>query len=540
MTYTPTTAPAPRAAKSRSADVAAFAAGGLAAALGIAIGELMAGLIKGAPSLIIAIGDTVIEYQPPGAKEIVVELFGESDKLVFGVGIAVVAILIAGLLGVLGRRNWVVPVAGFLVAGAVGLGAALTRPLVDPVLAVITIVLAIGAALAALRLMLRYTSPAWGAAAAAKTDTTPVPGGMPDWDRRHFLQVGGGVAVGAVLMGAVGRNLTIESERAPLAIAELPTPDAPLPEVPAGASLDVQGISPIVTPNEDFYRIDTALVSPRVDVKDWNVRVFGDVDREVVLTYDDLASMPLFEQYVTIACVSNKVGDDLVGNALWTGVDLREVLDMAGVQPAGEQIVGRSVDGFTAGFPTSWAMDPERRPMIAIGMNGQPLPRDHGFPARLIIPGLYGFVSATKWLKEIELTGWDEFDGYWIPRGWAKESPILTQSRIDTPRANATLAGGTSVPIAGVAWAPDRGVQKVEVAIDGGEWRTAQMSEPLADATWVQWVLPWDAPPEGGTHEIQVRATDGTGEVQTAERTSPAPDGARGHHTIRVNVDRAA
>ena len=243
---------------------------------------------------------------------------------------------------------------------------------------------------------------------------------------------------------------------------------------------------------------------------------------------------------MTIACVSNKVGDYLIGNALWTGVDLREVLDLGGVRPQGEQIVGSSVDGFTAGFPTSWAMDPARKPMIAIGMNGQPLPRDHGYPARLIIPGLYGYVSATKWLSEIQLTGWEEFDGYWIPRNWAKEAPILTQSRIDTPKPNAQLAGGTTVPIGGVAWAVDRGIEKVEVSIDGGEWQECEISDPLNDATWVQWVLPWDAPAEGGAHDIKVRATDGNGEVQTDEITPPAPDGARGHHTIRVQVDAAA
>jgi DMSO/TMAO reductase YedYZ molybdopterin-dependent catalytic subunit len=544
MTTTPTTTPTPPpssgAAHSRTADLAAFVAGGLAAALGVAVGELIAGLVEGAPSLVIAIGDTVIELQPPGAKELVVELFGETDKLALNVGIVATAIVIAGALGVAGRRNWLVPVAGFLIAGAVGLGAALTRPLLDPVLSVITIFATVGAALLALRLMLGFTSPAWRDEQQIPSEAPSGTAAMPDWDRRHFLQVSGGVAVGSVLLGVVGRNLIAQRERAPLGVAELPTPDAPLPEVPASASLDVEGISPIVTPNDEFYRIDTALVNPSVDVTDWNVRVHGYVDREVTLTYDDLLAMPLFEQYVTIACVSNKVGDDLVGNALWTGVDLREVLDMAGVQPAGDQIVGRSVDGFTAGFPTSWAMDPSRRPMIAIGMNGQPLPRDHGYPARLIIPGLYGYVSATKWLKEIELTGWDEFDGYWIPRNWAKEAPILTQSRIDTPRANAQLTGGTTVPIGGVAWAPDRGVRKVEVAIDGGEWQECEISDPLSDATWVQWVLPWDVPAEGGTHEIEVRATDGTGEVQTAEVTSPAPDGARGHHTIRVRAEAAA
>ncbi|MEX1294914.1 MAG: molybdopterin-dependent oxidoreductase [Candidatus Limnocylindrales bacterium] len=541
MTTNATITPTPKASRSRAADLAAFAAGALAAGLGIAIGELMAGLVPGAPSLVIAIGDFVIENQPPGAKELIVELFGTNNKLALNVGITVTAIIIAGFLGIGGRRSWTVPVAGFIIAGLAGLGAALTGPLVEPVLAVITVMLAIGIALIALRWMLGFTGPAWAASPAgdATAPSSAAAASMPDWDRRKFLQASGGVAVGAVVLGAVGRNLIIENERAPLEVAELPSPDAPLPEVPASASLEVDGISPIVTPNDEFYRIDTALVSPRVDANDWTLRVWGDVDREVTLTYDDLLEMPLFEQYVTIACVSNKVGDDLIGNALWTGVDLREVLDMAGVRPEGEQIVGRSVDGFTAGFPTSWAMDPARRPMIAVGMNGQPLPRDHGYPARLIIPGLYGYVSATKWLSEIQLTGWEEFDGYWIPRNWAKEAPILTQSRIDTPRADAQLAGGTTVPIGGVAWAPDRGVQKVEVAIDDGEWQEAQISDPLNDATWVQWVLPWDAPAEGGTHMIKVRATDGTGEVQTAEITPPAPDGARGHHTIRVRVDAA-
>jgi DMSO/TMAO reductase YedYZ molybdopterin-dependent catalytic subunit len=553
------TAPAPvRSARSRSADAAAFVAGGLAAALGIAVGELMAGIVEGAPSLIIAIGDTVIENQPPGAKELIVELFGDNNKTALNVGIVIASIGIAGLLGVAGRRNWLVPLAGFVVAGIIGLLAALTRPLVDPVWAVVTVVVAISVAIVALRAMLLATRPAWAATGSGRIDGTSEasveaaaaveagiggPTGsdaMPDWDRRRFLQVGGGVAVGSLVLGFVGRDLITGRSGGAGEGVQLPAAAAPLPEVPASASLDVEGITPIVVPNDRFYRIDTALISPRVNVDTWQLTVRGLVDRRVTLTYDDLQAMPLFEQYVTIACVSNEVGGRLIGNALWTGVDLREVLDMAGVQPEAEQIVGRSVDNFTAGFPVSWALDPERRPMIAIGMNGQPLPVDHGFPARLIIPGLYGYVSATKWLREIELTTWDGFDGYWIPRNWAKEAPILTQSRIDTPRGGTTVAGGTTVPIAGVAWAVDRGVQKVEVAIDGGPWQEAQLSDPLNDATWVQWLLPWQAPAERGSHEIKVRATDGNGEVQTAEITPPAPDGARGHHTIRVDVAPSA
>jgi DMSO/TMAO reductase YedYZ molybdopterin-dependent catalytic subunit len=530
-------APATRAASSRSADLAGFIAGGLAAALGIAVGELIAGVVAGAPSLVIAIGDLVIANQPPGGKEIFVELFGEADKLVLNVMIVAASILIAGLLGVGGRRRWAIPVAGFAIAGVVGLVAALSQPLSEPSLSVLTIGAAIACALGALRLMLKTTSPAWargtgtvagarGAAAAAE---------MPDWDRRRFLQVGGGVAVSSLVVGLVGRSLLEGRPGGAPEGVELPSAAGPLPEVPASASLDVQGITPIVVPNDEFYRIDTALVSPRVNVDDWKLVLRGMVDREVELSYDDLSQMPLFEQYVTIACVSNEVGGRLVGNALWTGVDLREVLDMAGVQPAADQIVGRSVDGFTAGFPTAWAMDPERRPMIALGMNGAPLPVDHGYPARLIIPGLYGYVSATKWLGEIELTTWDAFDGYWIPRGWAKEAPILTQSRIDVPRSGTTVASGATVAIAGVAWAPDRGVRAVEVSIDDDDWQPAELSEPLNDATWVQWKLPWVATGTG-SHRIRVRATDGSGEVQTDQQTPPAPDGARGHHSVGVTV----
>jgi DMSO/TMAO reductase YedYZ molybdopterin-dependent catalytic subunit len=305
--------------------------------------------------------------------------------------------------------------------------------------------------------------------------------------------------------------------------------------LPAGAELDQAGLTPLVVPNDDFYRIDTALVTPSVNAASWSLRVFGLVDREVTLSYADLAELPMFEQYVTISCVSNEVGGGLVGNAKWTGVRLRDVLAMAGVQPAATQLVGRSVDGWTAGMPTAWVRDESREPMIALKMNDEPLPRVHGYPARLIIPGLYGYVSATKWLSELELTTLEGFDGYWIPLGWAKDGPILTQSRIDTPRDGASVAVGR-VPIAGIAWAPDRGIAKVEVAIDGGSWQEAKLTTPISTATWVQWLVAWDASAAPGEHTIEVRATDGAGVVQTADRTPPAPDGARGHHTIRVRV----
>ena len=284
-------------------------------------------------------------------------------------------------------------------------------------------------------------------------------------------------------------------------------------------------------PNDKFYRIDTALLVPVVDTQGWTLRIHGMVDRETTLTWEQLIALPIFEQYVTIACVSNEVGDKLVGNAKWTGVRLRQVLDIAGVQSAATQLVGRAVDGFTVGMPTSWVMDPAREPMIALEMNDAPLPRDHGYPARLIVPGLYGYVSATKWLSELELTTLQAFDAYWVELGWAKEAPILTQSRIDTPRSD--VKAGSAVPIAGVAWAPDRGISKVEVSIDGA-WQDARLSKPISDATWVQWVAQWTPTP--GAHTLQVRATDGTGVLQAEGPTPPAPDGARGWHTVRVNA----
>jgi len=300
-----------------------------------------------------------------------------------------------------------------------------------------------------------------------------------------------------------------------------------------GESLSIAGLTPLVVPNDAFYRIDTALLVPQVDVSGWQLSVSGMVDHQLTFTYDELLSMPLYEQYVTISCVSNEVGGHLVGNALWTGVRLKDVLGTAGVRPGATQVVGRSVDGFTVGFPTAWATAPEREPLIALGMNRELLPPEHGFPARLIVPGLYGYVSATKWLSEIELTTRDAVDGYWIPLGWAKDGPILTQSRIDVPHDGDKLDAGPTT-IAGLAWAPDRGIERVELRIDGGPWQAAQITRPIAPATWVQWTLPWNA--AAGGHRLEVRATDGTGTVQTAEQTAPAPDGASGHHTISVQV----
>ena len=515
----PPTAPArpmpwPRAA------VAGLAAG--AAALGAA--ELVAGLLPGAASPIIAVGDTVIALQPPGAKQLVVDLFGEADKLVLNLVVAVVALAGAAGLGVLARDRPGMARIGIAGFGLLYLAASLRDPLAEPLAGLIAVAVSMVVALTALEWLLRLAAP--------REVRLPE---MPAWGRRRFLTSALAVTGAAVGAGILGRTLLVQNRSGAVPqVGTLPSPASSAPPLPVGAELEgIAGLTSIVTANSDFYRIDTALLIPRPNLDTWRLRVTGLVNRPLELTYDDLLAMPIHEQYVTIACVSNEVGGGLVGNALWAGVPLRDLLDRADARPDATQIVGRAVDNFTAGFPMAWALEADREPLVALTMNGEPLPPDHGFPARLIVPGLFGYVSATKWLSAIELTTWEGFDGYWVPLGWSKEGPILTQSRIDVPRAHASLAVGPT-PIAGVAWAPDRGISAVEIQIDDGDWQTAELSTPISDATWVQWHLPWDAP--AGDHRIVVRATDGDGVVQTDERTPPPPDGARGRHAIEVSV----
>ena len=509
-------------------------AGAIAAGVAIAISELFAGFVSGAPSLVTGIGQLVIDLQPPGAKDLMVGLFGTNDKLALNVFIVVVALVIAGAIGIAGSRSIVRADVGFVVFGVVALFAASRLALVSLPLAVLTTVAAVAGGLWVLRQLLEplTVAPASSQDRKARSGSTATPT-APTWERRRFL-AGSAVAAGAALVaGSLGRYLLQGRASAAPPVVTVPKPATTVAPLTPAQSLNVPGITPIVVPNDAFYRIDTALIPPRVDAATWSLTVKGMVDRVVTLDYRQLSTMPLFEQYVTIQCVSNQVGGDLVGNTVWTGVHLRDVLAMAGVQAGATQIVGRSVDDFTAGFPTEWAMDPSRDPMIVLQMNGQPLPIEHGYPARLIVPGLYGYVSATKWLTEIELTTLEAFDGYWIPLGWSKLGPILTQSRIDVPRAGSSIKAGATT-VAGVAWAPDRGVSKVEVSIDSGTWQLCTLSQAISKATWVQWELPWNAP--AGRHLIEVRATDGTGVVQTDQVSDPAPDGARGHHTISVQV----
>jgi DMSO/TMAO reductase YedYZ molybdopterin-dependent catalytic subunit len=507
-------------------------AGVAAAALAVGVAEAVAALLGGS-SVIAAVGALVIELQPPGAKDFVVGLFGEADKLALEITTGIGALLVGGLLGLAARRDVRLAHIGFGAFALVAFAVLALEPLFDPLSAAITVVLAAWAGVLSVGWLAARAAESEAAAESETVATVEAAEPLPqrqDLARRRFLLFSVGMlAVGGVL-ASVGRFLTAQLptiERP----TTLPPPAGTPPPVPAGAAFEVPGLTPIILPSQeiDFYRIDTRLTIPRLDAESWTVRVHGMVERELELSYSELVAMPLIERYVTLSCVSNEVGGHLVGNAKWTGVPLVTVLERAGVKPDASQLVGRSFDGWTAGFPTAHLDGAGSESMIALLMNDDVLPPRHGYPLRLVVPGLYGYVSATKWLTEIELTTLEAFDAYWIPRGWAKEAPILTQSRIDVPRANSTVASGETT-MAGVAWAPTRGISAVEVQLDEGPWFEAELSEPLSDYAWVQWMIPLHVPP--GNHTLKVRATDGTGEQQTAERTAPAPDGARGYHVI--------
>ena len=498
-------------------------AGMVAVGAALGVGQLLAGLSSGIPSLVISVGAVIVDFTPLTLVRASIEVFGTNDKPALLIGIVVNALLIGGLLGVLaGSRRWI-GVAGFAVFGVFAAWAGTRDPLASNIGAVLA-----AAAVAAIGIgVLFWLLSAAETAAAAENDQAYAT------DRRRFI--GGVVAIGIVAaVGAVvGRMLSarsiVEAARANITLATTETVTAGL------STTEYPGLSPLYTPNEIFYKIDTALVVPQVDPEGWRLRFTGMVDNPFELTFDELLALPMVEQTITLCCVSNKVGGRLVGNARWLGVPLQELLNEAGVQPGATQIVGRSVDNFTVGFPTA-VLEGGRPALVAVGMNGEPLPADHGFPARLVVSGLYGYVSATKWLTEVEMTTLEDFDAYWIPRGWSKEGPVKTQSRIDTPREGRSVVTGL-VPIAGVAWAQSRDVIGVEVQVDDRPWVEAELSERISEHAWRQWVYPWDAEP--GTHRVRVRATDGTGETQTEQMQSPRPDGASGYHIITVSVTNA-
>jgi DMSO/TMAO reductase YedYZ molybdopterin-dependent catalytic subunit len=495
--------------------------GGVTVAAALGLQEFVAGLSGVLPSLMGGSATWVIDVAPAGLVEWAISNLENWTKRVLVIGIAAVLVLAGILTSALGRT------ARWSVIGVVALLGSLATAAGDPTLLASLTSGAIAASVA-------FGTDTFLRRSAARVTTDPAlssAGGS----RRAFLLTVGAVAGLAVLAAAGGRTLFERARRGLARRDDVVLPDVieTVDPVTAVHEFDVEGLEPVVTPNERFFKVDIAPLNPPViDLTDWTLTLTGMVDREVVLTYDDLLAMDQVEKYVTLSCVSNKVGGRLVGNAVWQGIPLRHILELAGVDPRTEQVAARGADGFSVGFPLASVYD--RDTLLAIGMNGEPLPYAHGFPARLVVPGHYGFVSAAKWVEKIEMTTWDGHDAYWVRIGWAKYAEVETQSRIDAPRDRTTFAAGPR-QVAGVAWAPHRGISRVEVRIDDGPWTDAEVSEPLSSAAWVQWQIPWDAPV--GEHTISVRATDGTGTTQTAQERPPVPNGATGRHTVRVSAE---
>lgn len=501
----------------RLAAIVGLLSGGLA----VTIGMLVAAL-GNVSSPIDAVGSSFIDRTPPWLKTLAIDWFGTNDKTALRVGIVIVLIvvaLIAGLFSVTSPKPLVSTILIFAFLGALSAseregsnGASILAPIVGAIIGITSAVL-----------LLRMLTNRW------LVTSTPSPSQVPlGWDRRRFMRASAAVGATAVTAGLIGQSKELQRVRS----SESQRPDS-LPPVanslpPSEISQDVS----FITPNGDFYRIDTALSFPNVNLENWKLRIHGLVDQEITLSYADIAAMPQVEKVITICCVSNEVGGPYIGNAVWQGVYLKDLLMQAGVKPEAEQLFSRSLDGWTCGFPIEIALD-GRDALLAIGMNGEPLPLAHGFPARLIVPGIYGYISATKWLSEIEVNKWSDAEGYWIPRGWARDAPIKTQSRIDVPRAGATITTGQT-RVAGVAWAQHTGIKKVEVRIDAEEWKDAVLGDDITDDTWRLWTFDWRS--TSGTHTIQVRATDKSGYTQTEMVTGVAPDGATGWHTRTVSV----
>jgi DMSO/TMAO reductase YedYZ molybdopterin-dependent catalytic subunit len=488
------------------------AAGVVAAGFGVAVAELLAAATRPEAGPLVAVGGAVIDATPTAVKEFAVRELGTHDKPALLAGIAVVLALVAGVVGALGRKwRWTVP-AGTALLGVAGAGAALSRPTASAFDVVPALV---AAAVAGLTLR-------WLLGKRPATES---------FDRRRFLRAAVLIAAGAAVAeaGAAGvkqaRGGAAARSREQIRLPAAADPAAPLP---AG------GDPGFHTANDDFYRVDTALTVPRIDPGAWSLRVHGMVDRELRLSFADLLDRPLIERDLTLNCVSNEVGGPYIGTARWLGVPLAPLLREAGVRSGADQLVARAIDGMTIGTPVVTALD-GRDTMLVVGMNGEPLPLVHGFPVRMLTPGLYGYAGACKWLSELELTKFDRFDAYWVERGWAADGPVKTASRIDRPRPFARLATGP-VTVAGVAWAQRRGIRSVEVRVDDGQWSTAELLPAPSADTWVQWRFPWKA--TAGPHSLTVRATDGTGAVQTGTRATPFPSGATGWQTISVTVGR--
>ena len=513
--------------------VLAALAGVAAAAVVLSVAELVGAFFTARATPVIALGSTFIDFTPSWLKDFAIATFGTNDKLALFVGMAVSILILACILGIVAYRKWALGVAGVLLMGAVIVASVVTRAGVKPLDAIPSLIGTM-AGLIVLRILVTrlWRMQQWPDMASDLAAKAPE---RPATSRRAFFAATGVTAAASALAATGGRLLS--AARSNVAQAreslQLPAPVKPAPAVPAGVQSKAPGVTPWLTPNNDFYRIDTALSVPEINVQDWELRVHGLVEREIRLSFQDLLDADLIESHVSLTCVSNPVGGNLAGNAKWLGMPIRDVLKMAAPQDGADMVLSTSIDGFSASTPLEVLQD-DRDAMLAIGMNGEALPLEHGYPVRMVVPGLYGFVSATKWVVDLEVTRFADSKAYWTQRGWSERGPIKTMARVEVPKSFAKVPAGR-VAIGGTAWAQTRGITKVEVQIDNGPWTEAVLSTEASLITWRQWSFDWEATP--GPHYIKARATDGTGEVQTDKRADPVPDGASGWQSLMVTVE---
>lgn len=524
---------------SQRGTAAGALAGIIAAGILFAVAELASAFFGTAASPLASVGSTFIDFTPAWLKNFAIATFGTNDKLVLLISLALAAAVLAAVAGVVARRS---PRAG----SALVLGFALVMALSiitrsgAGALDLIPLLLGTAAGLWALRFLTaadRSDNP--GSPMASPTpEPTPAAGGgdtPAGTSRRTFLLRSAAVAGVAVVVG-VGGTLLTGARNTAVAVRQalkLPAPKTKAAPLPAGVQAPVDGVTPFVTPNNDFYRIDTALIVPEIDPSTWELRVHGMVENEFTLGFDELLAADLTESYVTLTCVSNVVGGNLAGNAKWLGYPLREVLARAKPKAGADMVLSTSIDGFSASTPLPVLQD-SRDAMLAVGMNGEPLPLEHGFPVRMVVPGLYGFVSATKWVVDLEVTTFAEKAGYWTSRGWDSHGPIKTASRIEVPRALARVPSG-KVAIGGSAWAQTEGISKVEVQLDGGQWQPAQLAAEASVDTWRQWSYTWEGA-QAGSHTARVRAYDADGQLQIEDQAPPEPNGSTGWHSMTFTV----
>ena len=540
MTQTPTPATAPASTSgeqptanlgARSSALLAGASGIVSSAATLATAEVVSLFLGGIGNPILGVGALLIDLAPPALKKVMIDLFDTADKLVLFILMGAVVIVFAVVAGILESRRPPLGVIALGVVAAVAILASVTRADATPMAALPTIAGAV-VGIVVLRVLIdrlgswRFAKPRRASAAF---------GTGIRFERRSFLTAAISVGVVSAVVGA-GARFVSAAARVVSEVREgirLPTATTPGPAIATAATLDVPGISPFITPNEDFYRIDTALQVPSVDPATWTLKITGMVENDIEIGFDELLALPLQESIVTLACVSNEVGGSLVGNALWLGYPIRDLLARAVPMAGADMVLSTGIDGFTASTPLDVLQDTATDALLAVGMNGEPLPLDHGFPVRMVVPGLYGYVSATKWVTTLEVTRFADKMGYWTSRGWTARGPIKISSRIDTPRDGFGADAGR-VMLAGVAWAQHTGISRVEVRIDDGPWQEATLAAAVTADSWLQWSHAWDAPQ--GFHEVTVRATDSDGLVQTSDEAPPAPDGSTGLHRIGIDI----